>query len=184
MLKKVMASGLAALWLLSAPAEATLLQFTISGVDVNSAGQVEYASFQVDSDPTPDGSAAGIGFFVAAVPGVFQYGSTATFEPQDITFYLDRAHGYDDPTTNAGGLFVGEGDLLGFYGPQLFTGPIDRPTVQTGDFTIFDEFSGSPISLSIRAVPEPATWMMMMVGFAAVGSSIRRRDRNQLIRSS
>lgn len=139
MLKGLMASGLAMLWLLSAPAQAALLQFTITGVDINSASQVEFASFQVDSDPTPNGSAAGIGFYVAAVPGVFRYGSTTTLEPQDITFYLDREHGYDDPTSNAGGLFVGKGNLLGFYGPQLFIGPINSPTIRTGSFTLFDE---------------------------------------------
>lgn len=30
-------------------------------------------------------------------------------------------------------------------------------------------------SVSISAVPEPATWAMMLIGFAAVGSAVRRR---------
>ena len=31
-------------------------------------------------------------------------------------------------------------------------------------------------SLSVSAVPEPATWAMMLAGFAAVGSAMRRRS--------
>ena len=98
-----------------------------------------------------------------------------TTVPQDISFYLDAAHGYNDPNTEPGGLLVGEGDLLEFGGPQLFDGPVDTPTLRTGSFTLLDAFSGSSISLTVTAVPEAATWTTMIVGFVIAGAAMRRR---------
>ena len=37
--------------------------------------------------------------------------------------------------------------------------------------------SSSPVA---AAVPEPATWAMMLIGFGAVGFGMRRRTRAQL----
>ena len=36
------------------------------------------------------------------------------------------------------------------------------------------------ISLSLAPVPEPATWAMMIIGFAGIGMTLRRRRRTQL----
>jgi hypothetical protein len=160
---------------LASTAQAVLLQYTISGTDTLSSGQVEYASFRIDTDRPVDGYAEGIGFYYAAVPGTYTYGATTTTEPQDITFYLDAANGYNDPNSDPGGLFVGEGDLLGFAGPQLFEAPIENPTLLTGRFTLLDAFSGSPISLKVAAVPEPRSWVMLITGFGLVGIALRRR---------
>ena len=153
---------------LSAPSQAVTLQYTISGIDTLSAGQVEFASFRVNSNPVPDGTDPAFGFYVAAVPGTYTYGSTTTTVPQDISFYI---------SDYGGGLFVGGGELLGFGGPQLFMGPIEHPTLLTGPFTLIDEFSGSPISLNVSVVPEPAGWALMIGGFAMIGGFSRTRRR-------
>lgn len=174
---RIAGAALMTLLALPATAQAVPLQYTVNGIDTLAGGEVEFASFQIDSNPVPAGSLAGIGFYVAAIPGTFTYGSTTTTVPQDITFYLDLAHGYDDPTTQPGAFYVGDADLLGFNGPQLFSGPIDNPTLLTGTFTIFDDFSGSPISLTVEpvpGVPEPTSWAMMLLGFGAIGWQLRR----------
>jgi hypothetical protein len=36
-------------------------------------------------------------------------------------------------------------------------------------------YDSTGLSASITAVPEPATWAMMIIGFGAAGSMIRRR---------
>ena len=159
----------------TAPVQAVVLQYTISGLDTLADNQTEFASFRIDTNRPLDGYLEGIGFYYAAVAGTFTYGSNTTTAPQDISFYLDAEHGYNDPNTEPGGLLVGEGDLLEFGGPQLFDGPVDSPTLRTGTFTLLDAFSGSPISLTVTAVPEPASWTMMIAGFATAGAAMRRR---------
>jgi hypothetical protein len=175
MLKLTALFGIALATIATTPTQAVVLSYTISGLDTLAGNQTEFASFQIDTDRIPDGYLQGIGFYYAAVPGTFSYGANTTTVPQDISFYLDAAHGYDDPNTQPGGLLVGEGDLLEFGGPQLFDGPVDNPTLRVGRFTLFDAFSGSPISLSVSAVPEPASWGMMVAGFATAGAAMRRR---------
>ncbi len=167
--------GFALATIATAPAQAVVLSYTISGLDTLAGNQVEFASFQIDTDRIPDGYQEGIGFYYAAIPGTFTYGANTTTVPQDISFYLDAANGYNDPNTEPGGLLVGEGDLLEFGGPQLFDGPVDNPRLRVGTFTLLDAFSGSPISLSVVAVPEPASWAMMIAGFAIAGAAMRRR---------
>lgn len=51
----------------------------------------------------------------------------------------------------------------------------------TGSFvgtgTVNNGVSPTVITLNFRAVPEPATWAMMLVGFAGIGMAMRRRSR-------
>lgn len=42
-------------------------------------------------------------------------------------------------------------------------------------------FSGSGFSISSAAVPEPASWMMLGIGFAAIGRQLRRRRSPRLV---
>lgn len=53
-----------------------------------------------------------------------------------------------------------------FDSSGLLTFPNGRPTVN-------QQFSGT---LSLPAVPEPATWAMLIVGFGAIGGALRRRN--------
>lgn len=73
---------------------------------------------------------------------------------------------------------------------DLFTGPASNPTFNTGTFNLSGGFTAGPATLTITraavaAVPEPGTWAMMLIGFGAMGVSLRRRDRTEgLLQSS
>jgi hypothetical protein len=171
----ILASG-AAMLALAAPADAALLQFTISGTDtlsgVNPPPTV-FASFQLDSSPVidPINVAPGIAFAIADVAGTFQYGATTRTTPQPINFFN---------ASQRGGLVVGTDFFLAFDGPQLYTGTEAAPTFRIGSFTLATLSGGSPIALTIAevpAIPEPASWALMLAGFAMVGGAIRYRRR-------
>jgi hypothetical protein len=62
-------------------------------------------------------------------------------------------------------------------------------TVGAGTFTLNIQgtpgtqngaFGGNFAFVSTSAVPEPTTWAMMLVGFGAVGYSMRKRASNKL----
>jgi hypothetical protein len=56
-------------------------------------------------------------------------------------------------------------------------GAIDKVSVTGGSADIgglaYDDFSFNPV---VVAVPEPSTWALMLLGFAAIGVSVRRRN--------
>lgn len=62
-----------------------------------------------------------------------------------------------------GGSFVVNGNTLTFTAPQFNT---------SGTRTSVITFAGAA-----GAVPEPATWAMMVIGFGAVGGALRRRSK-------
>lgn len=66
----------------------------------------------------------------------------------------------------------------------LFTGPTGSPTFLEGTFQLFN-VAGGRAELrvtSIRAaVPEPATWAMMIGGFGMVGGAMRSARRKQTV---
>ena len=96
--------------------------------------------------------------------------------------------------TNVGslGLLLGSTDQLGFD-ISGFSG--------AGYFSVNDSFYGINLAtggatligglgtrgitgITIAAVPEPATWAMMLMGFAGIGVALRRRRRPALIRKT
>jgi hypothetical protein len=81
----------------------------------------------------------------------------------------------------------------GFTGTEVFSGPVDgnapfqitnfNPVLGPSDTFALGAF-GSNDSFKIRtltvAIPEPATWLMMIIGFALVGLARKRRQQNVL----
>lgn len=49
------------------------------------------------------------------------------------------------------------------------------PRNGVGNVNQITDFAPENATVSIGAVPEPATWLMMLVGFGGVGFSLRRR---------
>lgn len=88
------------------------------------------------------------------------------FGPLGVTFGTGDLVGFDiSGTTNAGFFNLNDG----FFSVNLTTGAATR---------IGTIGAGSLIGLSLApaaAVPEPGTWAMMLLGFGAVGATLRRR---------
>jgi hypothetical protein len=66
-------------------------------------------------------------------------------------------------------------------GPQIFSGSPTAPTFITGSYSLSAYFRGAPgtgqlvISNVGGAIPEPASWAMLLSGFGLTGIAMRRR---------
>ncbi len=160
-------AGLATL--ASTPASATTYLFTLSGST--------QASFTLPNAPTPNDFDPGISFRIDNVVG------TVDGTPDDqisLTFY--------NGTNEFGGLEIASFNFYSFIGEeqqaplspfqQLYTGTEAAPTFLPGTYQLLD-FTDVPNSnrytLTIAAVPEPATWGMMIMGFGVIGVTLRYR---------
>lgn len=86
------------------------------------------------------------------------------FGPLGVTFGVNDAVGFDISGAT-GSAFFSLND--GFYGVNLTTGAATR---------LGTSGAGNLLGISVAAaVPEPATWAMMLLGFAAIGVAFRRR---------
>ena len=74
-----------------------------------------------------------------------------------------------------GGVFVNFDNTA-----HAFTSNAGPFLVSLNDFSISAGSVGTPITGQINAVPEPATWGMMLLGFAGIGMALRRRRRPAL----
>ena len=76
---------------------------------------------------------------------------------------------------------------LTFNSGNIYQFALDGLTLDPGTYTlnINGHFNGDRSSfggdVTFAAVPEPATWAMMLIGFGAVGFSMRRRRRPALM---
>jgi hypothetical protein len=95
-----------------------------------------------------------------------------------------------------GGLAItGHGDYLALAkGPQLYTGTSANQELLTGSFRLegvdpdgddgqfYLQPSGTLTVSQIGAIPEPASWAMMLLGFVAIGTTMRRRKASRGMR--
>ena len=155
---------------LSSPANATLLLF-------NFFGPSGTALFQLDSNPTPDFSSTFIGsdqFGFNNVSGTFggQPGTAST-----ISFGTGIFSSLSITAPNLG--------FTQFSSPTLFSGTRTAPVFSTGSFTLVNPFFGNGtlnISQASGSVPEPGTWLMMIVGFGFLGGTLRYRRRSTTVK--
>lgn len=158
-------AAVSALSVATLAAHAATYNFTLTGA--------YNASWQMSSTPTPDESDPGTAFLVYDVAGNFP---TAALPLADITFYAADSGGglgiYD---------YYGDADLIVADGPQLYTGTEDAPVFRLGSFVLTDYFgSGDTYTLTVTAVPEPATVALMLAGLGLVGGiAVRRRKQDE-----
>jgi hypothetical protein len=154
--------ALVALALSAAPANAALMEFTISG---------DYsAKFVLDASPIPDPAYVIDGwlFSVTGLPGFADSSNGLA----DVTFF-NKNYG--------GGLILSDnGDAFTWLldasdGKQYYKGPESAPTFLAGIYTLDGLTTRGTFTLTIAAIPEPASWALMIGGFALAGSTLRRR---------
>jgi hypothetical protein len=136
----------------------------------------------------------------------FSTASTLRYAPTTITYSLPgSATVYTDTISNLGPSFFSPIDQGGvsilrlprgtdlqprFFqepGNSLFTGPTSAPLWKTGIFQLSMQPKNVPSDVQtfdyrvtitdLSAVPEPATWGMMILGFGLVGAAMRMRRR-------
>lgn len=149
----------------AAPSHAAILNFVLSGS--------RDAIFQLDSNPIPTTSSTSV------------FGDQIQFS--DVAGTFGGVTGVASSIRFGSGLFASlniNGTPLGFTqfaGPSLFGGTFNAPVFSPGTFALTSIVSGSStltISEAVSsAVPEPATWAMMIVGLGLSGAALRARRR-------
>jgi hypothetical protein len=95
--------------------------------------------------------------------------------PGTIVFYSDNVDGFDALADTIGPPTASYTNLVSIpeVGPEDNNGAFYTPTANQPGFV-----SGFLVTyhfISDGAVPEPATWSMMLLGFAGIGFALRRR---------
>lgn len=80
--------------------------------------------------------------------------------------------------SGSGNLALGTNDIL-FQFSERFGGVLFYTSTLTPTSSYFT--TNVAVTVTNAAVPEPATWALMMVGFAGIGASLRGAKRRKLI---
>lgn len=175
------AAALFAATILASSADAAILLFEGQGAANNSTAA--RFSFLLDT----------------AAPSPFITNSTRRQFPLDVTFTLANGTsatvrtganftfqtGNNGNPTNEQGIlnitFISNRALpfsqFAVYNEFFATGSPNAPVFRTGRFDVSTNPNNSPDNyvVTVSAIPEPATWAMMIGGFGLVGGAMRRR---------
>lgn len=170
---------------------------SVSGAVLSQSGSIPGES--VDPDGIPGNRYISIGDINPTASGT--YTVTLPQTSQFFSFILGSLDTYNRVTLN-----FANGNSLALFGSQIITGSLVPPAANgTGPFNAdgssnvsgrvsYDlglqsgitsvSFFSTQAALEIddlaSAVPEPATWGMMMLGFGLIGSQLRSRRRRQV----
>lgn len=118
-------------------------------------------SFKIGQSPTPD------------------FYTSNFFRLNNIAYTEDGNKLFSFADFGLSDIFLGAHDFI--IPDQYFSGGTKTPTFILGSYDVRDRSSGpSGYSMSISnvsgAVPEPAIWATMLLGFGAVGALMRKRQ--------
>lgn len=123
--------------------------------------------------------------FNESVPSGTTFSSTVNFTNTAAGLYeiilesTTSGFNFTSVSVNGSSAWTGTSHLVDLSGISIGANLADNVTF-TGTTTNAAGDTGS-ISFSLRAVPEPATWAMMLLGFAGIGFAMRRRGSTQAL---
>lgn len=198
---KLLATGAALALTTQANAQSVTGQISVNGsatpvgsTNMGSATGIDFVSAGSPSGTISPGTAGTLSFFGSGTGSFASLGSCfsancgtiqdilnfASFPSAGINSFLTLNTGVGGPAVSFDlsslGTITRNGDQLGLTGSGFFnftglqrTAGIFSLTAQGNNVTSF--------SASVAAVPEPATWAMMLMGFGMVGAAMRYRRR-------
>lgn len=153
---------------LAQPAQAAL--FTLMG-------NGSTFTFEIADTPTPEYYFDGVSFVLYDVTAPSASGLV------DVTFY-NEIWFEDEKRSLQIEDYWGDAQLYELFGPQLYDGAEANPRFKSGRYVLQDA-AGRAYNLTIAtgtgAVPEPASWAMMIGGFAMAGGVLRRRGGGRTV---
>jgi hypothetical protein len=166
--------------------DSSVPNISVGGSDYTAQNGSWAFSFDVDKNPLV-ATFGGPFFLTEFFNWSYQLNGVDTgLTPFDIVFFCDCADGMFE-------IDFDSNDFIGFTGPEMFTGPLDSPTMLSGSFTDltngFDDnfFIDDPLNpgnlldvqsndgVVVTATPEPSTWGMLVAGGFALAALRRRR---------
>lgn len=152
--------------------------FDVPGATKSAMASFQYGSVNVPTDRLlvhPGPTAANGGVYVTfTAPIRRMYGFTATFNVQDVRptgtiVSLWDGYSFVSQTLDA------DNPLVVFGGARFLDAGDTITAIVNRDYNYYNDSTGLNFKL-LTALPEPGTWVMMIIGFGLIGVSVRRRE--------
>jgi len=159
-------AAVAAASMLSSPAQAIVLNYSLTG---------DYtATWKFNTEQLPADAQPGFGIIYDGIKGSYE---APLIDIAELCFFNDAIGG--GIQLNTPGTFDG---VVSLAGQQIYSGPESAPTFLTGTFAflgydVINEVVDPSRSYTLRVsvAPEPETWSILLLGFGLVGASMRRQ---------
>ena len=159
------------------------ISFTLAGVSKNASDCRGFVSGNEIGAASSEILLAQLGYQGAATPGIetlielsgLKTINFGTLLFGDTVIGVHYGNGDGSPGNPLGNEIKGDGDDTAFY-------RFDAGTTGLDTFTLKYEASSNVrlYKTGVGAVPEPATWMFMLLGMTGVGFAMRRKDKQTL----